>query len=64
MQKKYCSIQTLMFAKRLENPDLSLTALCACFDPPVSKSGLSHRMKKLELLAQTMRKRMEQEETT
>ena len=51
-------------AKRLENPDLSLTALCACFDPPVSKSGLSHRMKKLELLAQTMRERMEQEETT
>ena len=50
-------------AKRLENPDLSLTALCACFDPPVSKSGLSHRMKKLELLAQTMRERMEQEAT-
>ena len=50
-------------ATRLENPDLSLTALCACFDPPVSKSGLSHRMKKLELLAQTMRERMEQEET-
>ena len=51
-------------AKRLENPDLSLTALCACFDPPVSKSGLSHRMKKLELLAQTMRERLEQEATT
>ena len=50
-------------AKRLENPDLSLTALCACFDPPVSKSGLSHRMKKLELLAQTMRERLEQEAT-
>jgi len=40
-----------------------LTALCACFDPPVSKSGLSHRMKKLELLAQTMRERLEQEAT-
>lgn len=26
-------------AIRMENPDLSLTALCACFDPPVSKSG-------------------------
>lgn len=51
-------------AKRLENPDLSLTALCACFDPPVSKSGLSHRMKKLEALAQALQQRMEQEETT
>ena len=49
-------------AKRMENPDLSLAALCACFDPPVSKSGLSHRMKKLEALAQSMRERMEQEE--
>ena len=49
-------------AKRIENPDLSLAALCACFDPPVSKSGLSHRMKKLEALAQSMRERMEQEE--
>ena len=27
-------------AKRMQNPDLSLTALCGCFDPPVSKSGL------------------------
>ena len=49
-------------AKRMENPDLSLAALCACFDPPVSKSGLSHRMKKLEALAQSMRERMKQEE--
>lgn len=32
-------------AKRLQYPDLSLTALCGCFDPAVSKSGLSHRMK-------------------
>ena len=47
-------------AKRLEYPDLSLTALCACFEPPVSKSGLSHRMKKLEQLADTLRQRMEE----
>ena len=33
-------------AVRLQYPDLSLTALCGCFDPAVSKSGLSHRMKK------------------
>ena len=50
-------------AKRLENPDLSLTALCACFDPPVSKSGLSHRMKKLEALADALRQRLETEHT-
>ena len=48
-------------AKRLAYPDLSLTALCACFDPAVSKSGLSHRMKKLESLADTLRQRLEQE---
>ena len=48
-------------AIRMENPDLSLTALCACFDPPVSKSGLSHRMKKLEALAETLRQNLEQE---
>ena len=38
-----------------------MTALCACFDPAVSKSGLSHRMKKLESLADTLRQRLEQE---
>lgn len=48
-------------AIRLAYPDLSLTALCACFDPAVSKSGLSHRMKKLESLADTLRQRLEQE---
>ena len=48
-------------AKRLAYPDLSLTARCACFDPAVSKSGLSHRMKKLESLADTLRQRLEQE---
>ena len=47
-------------AMRMENPDLSLTALCACFDPPVSKSGLSHRMKKLEALAEDLRRRLEE----
>lgn len=46
-------------ARRLEFPDLSLTALCACFDPPMSKSGLSHRMKKLEALADALHQRLE-----
>ena len=48
-------------AKRMEYPDLSLTALCDCFEPPVSKSGLAHRMKKLEALADTLRQRLEEE---
>ena len=48
-------------AKRMQYPDLSLTALCGCFEPPVSKSGLSHRMKKLEALAETLRQNLEQE---
>ena len=48
-------------AVRLQYPDLSLTALCGCFDPAVSKSGLSHRMKKLEALADALRQRMEKD---
>ena len=48
-------------AKRMQYPDLSLTALCGCFEPAVSKSGLSHRMKKLEALAENLRQNLEQE---
>ena len=46
---------------RLRYPDLSLTALCSRFDPPVSKSGLSHRMKKLEAEAEALRSRLKLE---
>ena len=42
---------------REENPDLSLKELAALFEPPLSKSGLSHRMKKLEQLASRLRER-------
>ena len=45
---------------RMKYPDLSLAALCACFDPAVSKSGLSHRMKKLEALAENLRQRQQE----
>lgn len=48
-------------ALRLEHPDLSLGELCGYFAPPISKSGLSHRMKKLEALAEDLRRRTEQE---
>ncbi len=32
---------------RLENPDLSLEDLAALHDPPISKSGLNHRLSKI-----------------
>lgn len=43
--------------KREENPDACLLDLAAQFDPPLSKSGLSHRMKKLEHIANEMKER-------
>ena len=36
---------------RLENPELSLTELAELFDPPVTKSGLNHRLRNLRELA-------------
>lgn len=32
---------------RLENPDSSLSDLAAMFDPPLSRSGVNHRLKKI-----------------
>ena len=32
---------------RLENPELSLSELAEVFDPPVTKSGLNHRFRKI-----------------
>ena len=37
--------QTAML--RIENPELSISELAELFDPPVTKSGLSHRLRKL-----------------
>ena len=42
---------------RREYPDLPLAALAARFDPPISKSGLSHRLKRLEKMAAQMQER-------
>ncbi|MGN1030480.1 MAG: DNA-binding protein WhiA [Butyricicoccaceae bacterium] len=36
---------------RLEHPDASLSELAALHDPPISKPGLNHRLKKIVLLA-------------
>ncbi len=55
--RKYGKLETLPATlreaaqKRLEFPDISLKELAACFEPPLSKSGLSHRLRKLEEMA-------------
>ena len=36
---------------RLENPDISISALGEMCDPPLKKSGINHRLKKIEELA-------------
>ena len=40
---------------RLENPESSLSEMCAMFSPPISRSGLNHRLKKLSQIAETLR---------
>lgn len=45
---------------RLENPDISLKELGEMMDPPVGKSGVNHRMRKIEELADDIRIRKEQ----
>lgn len=47
--EKYVEIAEL----RLQNPELSLTDLGELADPPITKSGVNHRMKKI--LAEAMR---------
>ena len=37
---------------RLEYPELSLTELAGLFDPPMTKSGLNHRLRNLKKLAE------------
>lgn len=41
---------------RLENPDAPLKELGDLLDPPVGKSGVNHRLRKLSELAEAMRK--------
>ena len=45
--------------KRLEYPELSLAALCEKMEPRPSKSGLAHRLKRLEELSADLRTRRE-----
>ena len=37
---------------RIENPELSLRELADMFTPPISRSGLNHRLKKLSQIAE------------
>ena len=40
---------------RLENPDAPLKELGECFSPPIGKSGVNHRLRKLSELAEKVR---------
>ena len=40
---------------RLENPDASLKELGLMHNPPIGKSGVNHRLRKLSNLAETLR---------
>jgi len=42
---------------RLQNPDVSLKELGEMMDPPIGKSGVNHRMRKLEELAEELKLR-------
>ncbi len=43
-----------MAEKRLENPDLSLSELAELFDPPLSRSGANHRLKRIVEIAEEL----------
>jgi len=40
---------------RLANPEASMKELADCFDPPLGKSGVNHRLRKLTEIAQKLR---------
>lgn len=42
---------------RLEYPDATLKELGTCLDPPVGKSGVNHRLRKLSMIAEDLRLR-------
>ena len=48
--------ELLQVAKlRLENPDMSLRELCGSVEPPLSRSGVNHRLKKIGEIANALR---------
>jgi len=42
---------------RIENPDTSLKELGEMLNPPVGKSGINHRMRRIETIAKSFRKK-------
>jgi len=49
---------------RLDNPELSLTELGQMMEPPIGKSGMNHRMRRLMEIAREMEAAHEQEKTS
>ena len=47
---------------RLENPELSLAELAESFNPPVTKSCLNHRLRKLTSMAKIIKQNTKEEE--
>jgi DNA-binding protein WhiA len=47
---------------RIQNPDLSLKELGEMMNPPVSKSGINHRMRKLDAMAAEIRRKLPERE--
>lgn len=48
--------ELLQVAKlRLENPEMSLRELCESVEPPLSRSGVNHRLKKISEIANAIR---------
>lgn len=40
---------------RMENPDMTLSELAEQFDPPISKSGINHRLARIEAYAENLK---------
>ena len=40
---------------RMDNPELSLKELGELLDPPIGRSGVNHRLKRLQVLADSLR---------
>ena len=40
---------------RLDNPEMSLRELCESVEPPLSRSGINHRLKKISEIANNLR---------
>lgn len=45
---------------RLEQPDISLKELGALLHPPIGKSGVNHRLRKLSIIAENLREQKEE----